>query len=511
MARFVIMSDSHITHGPEFNEEIFKMGLDVVYTIKADFYLHLGDIVEAGTLSDYKLAEELLRPIKNKLIFIPGNHDARNVGDRLYTEFYGERNFEIETKIDGTQFYIIGLDSSIPDQNSGRVGRRELHFLSRRLSQQGDKIVKVVVFHHHLLPIPNTGRERSTIDDAGDMLKVLLDHNVDVVINGHRHISNVYNVTDGDHELICINNGTFSANKTRYRELHSFSVVDVSPEKIITKRIKIYANKEKKTTKEYHHYPALHFGGEKLCRIVHISDTHFTQGREFQEANYDKAVELINNSGANVVVHTGDVTNEAYRSSYRIAAEKLSKIKLQKVIVPGHRDCYAIGWELFPEMIGPLDPVWESPSLKVIGINTSLLEEEVGSVGRFELRKVLNEIYAIKEQKVVVVAMHHHLVPTPNTKHVASLTDAGDVLSAFGKSGVDLVLTGHKHITWAVQVEEAIMSNCGSLSSSKVLSLAGNVFNIIDIFENGYVQIDEVSIDQNTQRTTGKFMTPVLK
>ncbi|MFX1521375.1 MAG: metallophosphoesterase family protein, partial [Promethearchaeota archaeon] len=333
----------------------------------------------------------------------------------------------------------------------------------------------------------------------------------DVVVNGHRHISNVYRVTDGNHELITINNGTFSANKTRYRELHSFSIVEVTAEQVIAKRVSINTENEETTAKKHHNAPALHFGGERLCRIVHISDTHFSKSSEFNEANFDKAVNLINNSGATVVVHTGDVTNDAYQSSFRIAAEKLDKIQLPKVIVPGHRDCYAIGWELFPELIGPMDPVWESPNLKLIGINTSLLEEEVGSVGRFELQKVLDEIYAIKEHKVVVVAFHHHLVPVPNTKHVASLTDAGEILSALGKSGVDLVLTGHKHITWAVQVEDAVISNCGSLSSSKVLSLAGNVFNIIDVYENGYIQIDEVSLDEDMRRTTGRFMVPVLK
>ncbi|MFX1518868.1 MAG: metallophosphoesterase family protein, partial [Promethearchaeota archaeon] len=202
MARFVIISDSHITHDPEFNEDMFTKGIEMATSIKADFYFHLGDVVEKGTLAEYLYSQELLKPIKHKFHFIPGNHDARNVGYKLYEEFYGEREFEIETRIGGERFYITGLDSSIPDQNSGRIGRRELHTLSKRLSQLDDDEIKIVLFHHHLLPIPNTGRERSTIDDAGDTLKVLLDYNVDVVVNGHRHISNVYRVTDGNHELI---------------------------------------------------------------------------------------------------------------------------------------------------------------------------------------------------------------------------------------------------------------------------------------------------------------------
>ncbi len=31
---------------------------------------------------------------------------------------------------------------------------------------------KIITFHHHLLPIPQTGRERNILLDAGDLLKV---------------------------------------------------------------------------------------------------------------------------------------------------------------------------------------------------------------------------------------------------------------------------------------------------------------------------------------------------
>ena len=38
--------------------------------------------------------------------------------------------------------------------------------------------LKVFVLHHHLLPIPGTGRERSTVMDAGDLLEVLINAGV---------------------------------------------------------------------------------------------------------------------------------------------------------------------------------------------------------------------------------------------------------------------------------------------------------------------------------------------
>ena len=52
----------------------------------------------------------------------------------------------------------------------------------------------IVTFHHHLLPIPQTGRERNILLDSGDTLKLLVGHKVNLVLNGHKHVSNSWKV-----------------------------------------------------------------------------------------------------------------------------------------------------------------------------------------------------------------------------------------------------------------------------------------------------------------------------
>ena len=47
---------------------------------------------------------------------------------------------------------------------------------------------RVFVLHHHLLPIPGTGRERNVVHDAGDTLEVLQRAGVNLVLSGHKHV-----------------------------------------------------------------------------------------------------------------------------------------------------------------------------------------------------------------------------------------------------------------------------------------------------------------------------------
>jgi len=65
--------------------------------------------------------------------------------------------------------------------------------------------------HHHLVPIPGTGRERNTVTDAGDLLLALTDLDVDVVLSGHKHVPFFWGVNG---MLIC-NSGTAATRRVR--------------------------------------------------------------------------------------------------------------------------------------------------------------------------------------------------------------------------------------------------------------------------------------------------------
>ena len=47
---------------------------------------------------------------------------------------------------------IVGIDSSEPDLNEGKVGRVHYDWIRREFESPSD--LKVFVLHHHLLPIP---------------------------------------------------------------------------------------------------------------------------------------------------------------------------------------------------------------------------------------------------------------------------------------------------------------------------------------------------------------------
>jgi predicted phosphodiesterase len=72
------------------------------------------------------------------------------------------------------------------------------------------------------LPIPGTGRERSTVMDAGDLLEVLIHAGVDVVLSGHKHVPYVWRLED----LYVANAGTVSSMRVRGHGKPCYNVLE---------------------------------------------------------------------------------------------------------------------------------------------------------------------------------------------------------------------------------------------------------------------------------------------
>jgi 3',5'-cyclic AMP phosphodiesterase CpdA len=115
---------------------------------------------------------------------------------------------------------LVGVDSSEPDLNEGRVGR--VHYPWIKKEFRPDAALKIFVLHHHLLPIPGTGRERSTVMDAGDVLEVLIHAGVDVVLSGHKHVPYVWRLED----MYVANAGTVSSMRVRGHGKPCYNVLE---------------------------------------------------------------------------------------------------------------------------------------------------------------------------------------------------------------------------------------------------------------------------------------------
>ena len=504
--RIVLISDSHITAGGMFNKKIFETAVEEIKNIKdKDYVIHLGDLTQSGTYLEYKYALECIKDIRDeKFRIIPGNHDAKNVGYLIFEELFDSRSFTIEDD----DLFIVGFDCSVPDLDTGRIGMQNLATIGEMFKNVKNKI-KILCFHHHLIPIPLTGRERSSILDGGDALEMIMAADIDIVLNGHRHISNVYSCTNGENEVIIFNAGTVSCNKTRYKELFSYTIMDINTHSVhfSTKQI---MDQKTITRARYinRKYNAEPDAAEKklLLKLVHIGNTHFSADN-FLDEIYQEAVRQINALEPDLVIHSGDVTDSNKLSEFEVASSKLNHLRAPVCIVPGQRDLQNFGWELFPGMIGSLEPVFENDKLRVIGINSVDCTLENGLIGR---KKMFDTVNLLKEKppgRINVVTFYHSVIPHPNTKFDSILSDAGAVLKhfTFPQHNIHILLCGQDHISFALQIEETVISSCGTLSSSEYLDLNGNTYNIITCYADGFAEIERVYVRSNKKERIGRY------
>jgi Icc protein len=103
----------------------------------------------------------------------------------------------------------VAVDSSKPDLDEGEIGREHYGWIEEGFAGEAD--LRVFVCHHHLMPIPGTGRERNQVLDAGDVLSLLRQSRVDLVLAGHRHVPYVWPVAG----MLLVHSGTVSTLRTR--------------------------------------------------------------------------------------------------------------------------------------------------------------------------------------------------------------------------------------------------------------------------------------------------------
>lgn len=506
--KIVIVSDTHISRarGP-FNLHAYNLGIQQINKIKdVDLYLHLGDITHTGTLLEYEYAMEQFKKFKPiskcPLMILIGNHDAMNVGYLLFEEMIGRRHYEYEDD----ELYIIGIDSTKPDLAGGIIHHNIIEAVRKRLEQpERENKFKVVCFHHQLIPIPNTGKERSAIDDSGDMLKMLLDTKTDLVLNGHRHTSNLYTVSSSEKDLFIFNAGTFCCNKTRYRDLFTYSIIDIDQNSITFKIIPILdSNAKKEIHRKVNYYLPLELKNEQkpICKFIQFSHSLINEQSEEQFTNLDKAIEQINRiKDVDLVIHSGNVTQNSFKEEFRIAKDKISKLNYPCLVVPGYTDSKPPAWEYWKHYFGEFDPLYETDKLYFQGLNSSTRDSTEGFIGRKRLNNFIEKVLSLGHQKIFGVCCFHSLIPTPLSVWRTELNDSGDVLSQFARSQIDLCLNSSPSISFNVKIDHTIFSNGGNLN----LKRFDNTFIEVDIYKKGNVVLKEHNLETGLISVVGNY------
>ena len=118
---------------------------------------------------------------------------------------------------------VVAVDSTEPDLDHGQIGRGRYPWIEEQFTEEPSDL-RIFVLHHHLLPVPGTGRERNVVYDAGDAIECLLRAGVHLVLSGHKHVPYAWRLEN----LFVVNTGTVSSLRLRGNTRPCYNVIEVN-------------------------------------------------------------------------------------------------------------------------------------------------------------------------------------------------------------------------------------------------------------------------------------------
>src|SRR5919202_1071714 len=213
------ISDLHCGE-PHFVPELRERAIAEINELEPDIVVCSGDLTTNGFKEEYADARRFLDRLHcESTVVVPGNHDSRNVGYLHFEQLFGTRNSVLS--VNGVT--VVAIDSSEPDLDNGQIGRGRYPWIEEQFAANPAEL-RIFVLHHHLLPVPGTGRERNIVYDAGDALECLQRAGVDLVLSGHKHVPYAWRLED----LFVVNAGTVSTLRLRGNTRPCYNVIEIN-------------------------------------------------------------------------------------------------------------------------------------------------------------------------------------------------------------------------------------------------------------------------------------------
>lgn len=227
------ISDIHCGHDM-FDGELLDHAIDEVLALKPDLVVIAGDLTSSGYAPEFRQAKRYLDRLNDlEVLVIPGNHDLMNVGFLHFRDAFGRSErvlrvpFRTAAGAESTRHAtVVAVNSSKPDLAEGEVGHLRYEWIRQAFEWSDD--YKIFVIHHHLVSVPGTGRERNIVWDAGDVLALLTELEVNLVLCGHKHVPNVWQFG----EMLLVNSGTASSHRVRGYTRPSYNVIDIDEDRV---------------------------------------------------------------------------------------------------------------------------------------------------------------------------------------------------------------------------------------------------------------------------------------
>jgi 3',5'-cyclic AMP phosphodiesterase CpdA len=191
-----------------------------------------------------------------------------------------------------------------------------------------------------------------------------------------------------------------------------------------------------------------------MIRLFHVSDVHFGREDASAVAWFDA---LVHAERPDAVVMTGDLTMRARRREFDAGLAWLQRLPVPVTVEVGNHDLPY--WNLFDRFfrpyrrMGKVEKLVERPidlaGVAIVPLVTTAraqwrLNWSKGYVSRGALRRTLDLIAAVPENRLIFIAAHHPLIEAAT--HASAKTRHGaEALDALAAAGANAVLTGHVH------------------------------------------------------------------
>ncbi|WP_300573918.1 metallophosphoesterase [Phenylobacterium sp.] len=216
-----------------------------------------------------------------------------------------------------------------------------------------------------------------------------------------------------------------------------------------------------------------------MIRIAQLSDVHF--GDENRSA-VDAATEMLQADPPDLILITGDITRFAEVAELEAAKAWMESLPRPWLVTPGNHDAPYLAWierifapfSRFERIIGPArSQAHLDDRVAVAGINTARgaqwrMNWSKGQIGRDQVREAVSFLDGASPGHLRIVAAHHPLTEMIGAPMTGKVWGGVDAARAFSEARVDLVLSGHVHVPFALPYAfgdgRTYAIGCGTLS-----------------------------------------------
>lgn len=154
-----------------------------------DLVVATGDLVDTGSLAEYRNLREILAPLRMPFYLIPGNHDDRGNLRAVFADHaYLNQDPEfLHYVIEDYPVRVVAADTVVPGRAGGLMDAARLSWLSTRLAEDRERVT-ILLMHHPPFETGIVHMDGMRCEGAEDLAKVIAANpQVERILCGHVH------------------------------------------------------------------------------------------------------------------------------------------------------------------------------------------------------------------------------------------------------------------------------------------------------------------------------------